>query len=274
MKYLNAKLESGHEFPLADWMGSDNFPNVPKRFIAEFYRIKAYRITLLAEKLANRIQNANELIRLEQDFIEKYNNETGEAKIEEQTTLSMQICFGLYKDFEKIKKQLIAAVEYGGSVMRCGMVGVQYLYDALTICDEADLAFEIITTSNPGYRTWYECGATTLWEIWDGKDIGSHNHHMYSNVLGWFIKDLLGFEIDENVEERDVVHLHPHFVKRLDFCQGHVTTAKGRLTLSWRRERGQVVYNVYVPQGLNVDYKGKALQTGENKIIQIEKSES
>jgi len=34
-----------------------------------------------------------------------------------------------------------------------------------------DLAYRMLTQSEPGYKTWYEYGATTLFEKWDGVQI-------------------------------------------------------------------------------------------------------
>ena len=266
LRYLDKMIAQGHEFPLADWTGTDNYPNVPKSFIVEFYQIKAYRITVLSESLLGNVKSAKRLDCLEKAFIEKYNDMDGNALIEEQTTLSMQICYGLYKDFSKIKGQLLSLIERTDKTMRCGMLGTQYLFDALTICGAAETAMEIIITSNPGYRTWYENGATTLWEMWNGKEIGSHNHHMFSNVLAWFIKSLLGFRIDESISERNVVHLQPVFVRQLSFCEGYVLTVCGKLSIGWKRESNKILYTLFVPEGLKVDYNGKVLLTGKNVI--------
>ena len=176
----------------------------------------------------------------------------------------MQIYCGLYKNFEKIKTQFIDIVERVGVEMRCGMVGIQYLYDALTICGKADLAYDVIVNSNPGYRIWFENGATTLWEMWEGLHLGSHNHHMYSSVLAWFIKTLLGFNVSIKEPGRNIIYLKPCFIKQLDFCKGYVKTDCGNLYLSWDRTNDVITYKVDVPQGLSVFFNEDKLQEGGN----------
>ena len=36
---------------------------------------------------------------------------------------------------------------------------------------DPDLAYRMLTQSEPGYKTWYEYGATALFEKWDGVQI-------------------------------------------------------------------------------------------------------
>ncbi|MBO4262944.1 MAG: family 78 glycoside hydrolase catalytic domain [Clostridia bacterium] len=261
--FLNRKIEEKYDFWLADWMGNGSFLSVPKEFIFEFYRIKAYRTIVLAEGLAKNIKSKDLLTRYEDEFKAKYNKD-GYAVYPSQSALAIQICNGLYTDFDKVREQLTAAVEADGDQMRCGMVGIQYLFDALTICGRADLAVKIITTNEPGYKTWFDSGATSLWELWDGKDIGSHNHHMYSCVIGWFIKSLLGYNVSDGGIKTE---LAPVFPDALDFCEGNIMTDKGKLELKWKREEnGNVIYLVDVPSGLTVCYKGKKLHVGKNSF--------
>ena len=135
----------------------------------------------------------------------------------------------------------------------------------MTLCGRSDIAFDIITESNPGYRSWFENGATTLWELWDGKDVGSHNHHMYSGVLAWFFKALLGYNV---IEGSEIVELKPDFVKQLSFCEGSVITKKGKLSIKWEKENEKVLLEADVPNNLKVIYKGKLLKYGKNNIVE------
>lgn len=265
IRFLNKKIDEKYDFWLADWMGNGSFLSVPKEFVFEFYRIKAYKIIVLAEKLAGVSRSEDIANEYKKQFIDKYNDSNGYATIETQTALAMQICYGLYKDFAKVKEQLINVVNRDKKEMKCGMVGAQYIYDALTLCGRSDIALDIITESNPGYRTWFENGATTLWELWDGKDVGSHNHHMYSGVLAWFFKALLGYNV---IEGSEIVELKPDFVRQLSFCEGSVITKKGKLSIKWEKENEKVLLEADVPNNLKVIYKGKLLKYGKNNIVE------
>ena len=39
-------------------------------------------------------------------------------------------------------------------MLQAGMVGIQYIYSALFEIGRGDLAFRLLTDSDPGYRTW------------------------------------------------------------------------------------------------------------------------
>lgn len=118
----------------------------------------------------------------------------------------------------------------------------------------SDVAYRMISESEPGYRTWYESGATTLWEMWDGKDKGSHNHHMYSNVLSWFFTDLLGISPKEEAPAFREIELKPSFVREIGFVKGHTVTVRGRIDAEWRYGNGEFIYTVTLPEGIRASF--------------------
>lgn len=254
---------------LADWTGHGNSPLIPQPFVLDFYFIKSLRVTLLAEKLAggNEVEALQaKLDQCQTAFLNDYLDAEGYSTIEEQTALSMQICFGLYRDFNKLKEQLERTIVRDEFRLTCGMVGVQYLYEALSLCGLQDFAHKIITESNPGYRLWYEYGATTLWERWDGVQIHSHNHHMFSNILGWFYTGLLGIYPNESAPGFEKIELRPCFVSNMDFCEGYEDTVRGRIEARWEKQDDAFVYTVTLPKNVQAVYAGYTLVFGENRF--------
>ena len=147
------------------------------------------------------------------------------------------------------------------------MLGVQYLYDALGESGRGDLAYKLITESDPGYKTWYEHGADTLWECWDGADRNSHNHHMFSNVIGWFFKTMLGIEPCEDAPGFERVILRPQFIADAGYIWAKMQTVRGEIELGWEYKDGVFEYTVNIPEGIEAIYDGKKLSVGENKFI-------
>jgi alpha-L-rhamnosidase len=174
---------------------------------------------------------------------------------------------GLYTDKNAVCSQLATLVEEGGPVLKTGMVGVQYIYDALSVAGRADLAFNMITQSSPGYRNWYENGATTLWELWNGVEKYSHNHHMFSAVIGWFFKSLLGIQPTLDAPAFEKIELAPRFVKEIGYAKGEIQTEKGKIAIDWKYENGKFVYNVEIPSGINATYNDKTLKEGKNQFV-------
>lgn len=268
--YLTTKIEEKYVFELGDWMGYGNSPRIPKEFVAEFYHIKAMTVTTLAHKLAQNNADAWEkkLHRAKTDFLHKYLNSDGRCTIDEQSAIAMMLATGLFRNRKALSEQLISVVERDEFKITSGMVGIQYLYDALTLCERSDIAYKMITESRPGYRTWFEQGATTLWESWEcDRRGGSKNHHMFSNVIAWFYKFLLGIAPNESAPGFEQIDLRPNFIRELGFVKGSMDTQKGRIAAEWVYDRDHFVYTVTIPEGISASLNGQPVFPGKNEFI-------
>ena len=267
--YLEKRILENPNFDLGDWMGHENSTLIPKKFILDFYLIKAFQITALAHRLAGTDfdlwRKKTEFARI--NFINEYLDSSGGCNIDEQTAIAMVIEGGLYKNKHVLTEQLVRTVIRDEMKLTSGMVGVQYLYNALSRSGRSDLAYRLIVESEPGYRTWYENGATTLWESWDGKDKGSHNHHMFSGVIAWFYKSILGIAPMEEFPAFEKVELSPCFISQLGFAKGSMMTVRGEIKAEWKFGDRQVVYSVTIPNGVQASFNGCQLAVGENRFV-------
>jgi alpha-L-rhamnosidase len=232
IEFLEKKLSEDHEFILGDWMGGSALVSkVPKRFVADLYLLKAYDITALAHRVTNTGNTVWEKKRgaWRRALAEKYLESDGSYRIGEQTVVAMLIEMQVGDSKEKLARQLASIVARDGYQLRAGMVGVQYIYHALSEIGRADLAYRLLDETRPGYRSWFEKGESTLWERWDGEDVGSHNHHMYSNVVSWFFNSLLGIVPTEDAPGFEEVTLRPRFVREIGYAKGFEETVRGRI---------------------------------------------
>ncbi len=242
-------------FGLPDWSlpfdYTDQVPT-PLKFSTTLLAIKYCRYMT---QFAGFLQKAADVTRwetaekkLSSAFRTAYLNADGTCRVTEQTALAMMIVLGLYDDLSPLKDQLLAAIGKWNGHLFCGMVGQQYLFDALDICGRSDLAYDIITApGHPSYREWINEGATTLCECWGTEN--SNNHHMLSCVIGWFDRTLVGFRPAEGVNGYREVWLTPAFVPQLDHCMGRFDTVSGQYVVAWRREPdGTVTMDVTVPE--------------------------
>ena len=269
LAYVKEQSQTEKPFILGDWTGIGSNERIPKEFVWDFYMIKAMRITAFARGLAGMDKRDTTacLCSAERDFIKKYTDANGNCTVNEQTALAIMLENGLCKNSATVARQLVEVVTRDELKLTCGMVGVQYLYSALTKAGRADLAYKMITESEPGYKTWYEAGATTLWERWNGKDAGSHNHHMFSGVIAWFYKALLGIAPTEEHPAFDTVELTPCFLKEVGFVRGSVQTVKGRIGIEWKFDGGKFIYTVDLPPSIKAHFKGNRLVPGENRFV-------
>ena len=262
--FLEEKAESGHEFWLADWTGHGNDERIPNPFVRDFYLIKAFTITALARRLAG-LSDAvweEKRQRFADCFMNTYLDEKGFCMIREQSAIAMMLEAGLFREEKPLREELVQTILRDDCKLTSGMVGVQYLYSALSRSGRADLAFRLITESEPGFKTWFSHGATTLWESWDGANKGSHNHHMFSCVVAWFYKSLLGLQPDPAYPGFEKIELCPRMFKELPFVSGNMQTVRGTLEAGWRYADGYFVYTVKIPEGIQASYRGKTLPSG------------
>ncbi len=268
-RFLEKKVRDNCEFELGDWMGYGNSTRIPKEFVRDFYLIKALKITALANKLASKDNSVwiEKLDAYTAAFKNRYLNGTGECTLNEQSAIAMLLESGTYDNEDILSRQLVSVVIRDGYKLTCGMVGVQYLYYALSRAGRSDIAYKMITESDPGYRSWLDRGATTLWERWDGFDDGSHNHHMYSGVIAWFYKRLLGISTTEEYPGFEQITLDPSFIKELGHVKGSIDTVRGRIKAQWYFRDDQFVYTVVLPNGIKAFFGEKELMTGKNIFI-------
>ncbi|MBE6580858.1 MAG: hypothetical protein E7650_04475 [Ruminococcaceae bacterium] len=270
--YLEASVREDKQFALGDWLGNGNSKRVPKAMVRDFYLVKAWRVTALAGRLAGKggaLQARYEAVRAA--FVQKYTDADGRATVTEQTAIAMMLAEGLSRDRAVLAAQLVEVVLRDRCQMTCGMVGVQYIYGALAAIGRGDLAYRMISESEPGYKTWFENGATTLWECWDGLHRGSHNHHMFSNVSGWLFTALLGIAPREDAPGYKALTLQPSFVADIGEVSGYIDTVRGRIAAAWQYREGVFTYTVQLPEGVCATFDGKPLTTGENVFYVKEK---
>lgn len=269
LDFLEGYIKENKNFILADWMGWGNSTLIPREFVRDIIFLKGLKITALAYELDGRDAKAilEKLEGYKRTFASKYLDESGRCTVDEQTAVALMIMFGIYTDKDAISKQMAETVIRSNMTLTSGMLGVQYLYDALGVSGRGDLAYKLITESDPGYKTWFEHGADTLWECWDGADRDSHNHHMFSNVIGWFFKTMLGIEPDAENPGFKKIDLHPQFIEDAGYVWAKMQTVSGEIELGWEFKDGEFVYTVIIPETVEAYYEGKKLVCGKNTFV-------
>ena len=181
-----------------------------------------------------------------------------------QTAVAMLLAFHVGNDRAALANQLLSVIKRDGYQLRAGMVGFQYIYHVLSEIGRGELAYRLLTETEPGYKTWYSYGETTLWEEWNGENRGSHNHHMYSGVISWFFRSLLGISPLEEAPAFEKIELKPIFIESLKYAKGSMETVRGKIEADWTFRDGKFLYSVTVPEGISATFRGKKLSVGQN----------
>ena len=257
------------QFGLNDWANPyHKVYNTPLAMINAIYRVKFNKIAALAARLSGEDDKefTDEEAR-QRALIKKYwMLPDGRCAFNEQTALAMLIYHGIYDDLEPLKEQLKSCVEAYDYHHTCGMVGLRHLYMALNICGLEEYAMRIVTAHGfPSYREWIDRGASTLWENWNCTL--SKNHHMYSDVLSWLIKTVVGISPDDRDATFDTITVKPFFFEGVSYAKGHYDSPKGRVLVEWQRTDKGITLDITAPCDGYVRYDGKLMDSGKTTYI-------
>ena len=133
-----------------------------------------------------------------------------------------------------------------------GIFSTQYLLEILLARGDAEIAGKVLT--HKGFPGWYymlDNGATTLWETWAPSDnTYSQSHPMFGSCAAWLMRGILGIQVAEDAVGCDKVRIEPHAVTGITWAKGHLDTPKGRISVSWRLENGQLKVEKNLPPGI------------------------
>ena len=123
-----------------------------------------------------------------------------------------------------------------------GIFSTKYLLEILTARGDAEIAGRVLTHKGfPGWYNMLDHGATTLWETWAQSDnIYSQNHPMFGSCAAWLMRGILGIKVADDAVGCDKVSIEPHAVAGITWARGHLDTPKGRISVSWRLEDGEL----------------------------------
>lgn len=176
------------------------------------------------------------------------------------TAIACAIYQDLYNDDEKAlaAKRLNELYSEGKYHIDCGILGIKYLYTALSEYGYAETAYRLTTNPEfPSYAYWILNGMTTLCETWDMSN--SCNHHMFSEVDMWMYKYIAGIRIDEGGGS---VRIEPCYIPEIDW----VTASHRGISVHYDKEKIEITSDipaVYVAQ----NGKEIKLDTGKNVLL-------
>jgi len=255
--YFEKRIKDDNSgFTLGDWTGITQ-KETPIPFIEKFLALRFLRVIIAFRKLSglDDLVYSEKYKEFKRKIAEKYLCDGGSI-YNNQTAVSMLLVENIgEKDI--LGKQLYDLIEKKPA-FDCGMVGIQYIYDALTGIGRADLAVTLLTNKNSFYKRWLDEGATTMYESFDKNPYTlSKNHHMFSNVIAWFFRCILGIKYDR-IDGVDKITVEPCFEVPLEYARGSITLKKGTVFVEWIKENGKITCNVKADENMNVKYRGNS----------------
>lgn len=259
LHFLADRLERGEWFDLGDWTGvrnkGDNAPFVQCMLLIGFLKKTIFLAGVIGE-------DASELVEMLAAFEEKICREylsDGDYLAGGQTAPAMLLCNGM-GDAEKLRARLLSAIGESGYHLDSGMIGTQYIYDALSLLGEQDLVIRMLARPTPpSFAYWFDNGATTLYETFVNEHTDSKNHHMFSNILAWFTKYVLGIRVRAPYE----AEISPQYLADVGHAEGETRLFGKTLRVCVDREDGALRVHADIPEGIAVYAERKRLPAGE-----------
>ena len=192
-------------------------------------------------------------------FQRAFLDENGVMTVQTQTAHIIALYFRLLPEkgipgtVEGLKKLL--AKENGHLVT--GFVGTPYFCHALSQNGCKKEAYDLLLKEDfPSWLYQVKCGATTVWEHWDGlkpdgsmwsPDMNSFNHYAYGAIGEWLYRVAAGLETDENRPGYRHTVISPQTGGGLTYVKAWHDSVYGPVSSEWTREGKQITVTVQVP---------------------------
>ena len=188
-----------------DWVPPPPAAKATNSFVSAFSVVYSTQLVLDMAFALNNTKDVPMLQSQLESFLGKFkaawfNQSTKTFDIGVQTTFALPMSLLGLVPFD-VALGLLAEVESTKFHLDTGIVGVRFLFDALSSTGHSDAALEVILQETyPGYAfEWnndLETHATTLWELWDapleGPGMNSRNHIMDGSVDTWMHRHVGG----------------------------------------------------------------------------------
>ncbi len=168
-----------------------------------------------------------------------------------QCALALPLYLGIVpKELEnEIAMQLFKAVEKADFHLTTGEVALKPLLYCLSKYGKSEYAYRIIMNDTPpSYNYFIKQGKTTLPESWDGREDFSQNHCMAGHGEYWIFENLVGIKNDGIAFNQTVIE--PYFPHDLTFLNASYETSKGKIDVSWKREKDNVDIHIKTPANI------------------------
>ena len=237
---------------LGDWVPADQ--TTPEAVTHAGYHVVDAEIVAHTAELLGRPAEADyyrELsAQVRQAFIEKYfDDETGKVANGSQTAQSSalyQYVLQAPAQRTRVFEMLVDNIENENRHINTGVLGAKYLPWVLTEYGRADVFFEILTQKDrPGWGYWFEQGANSLWEDWDGD--ASRNHIFFGDVSAWFFRALAGINPDPEAPGFAHIIFRPEIVGDLSWVEAETRTVRGTVSSAWQRNGDRLTWDITVP---------------------------
>ena len=194
-----------------------------------------------------------------------YSPQTGSfiGDVQGANSFATDIGLGGERTYENTRKKYSAADSFD-----TGIFGTDILTRVLFERGDANTAFRLLTSEGKGsFYNMKKQGATTIWENWDGER--SHSHPMFGAATRYLFSFILGITQEKKSAGYEHILIAPQIPDGLNYASGHITTVRGKISVTFKRTESEADFYVTVPQRARFTYGSGCefeLRDGENHI--------
>ena len=178
------------------------------------------------------------------------------------------IALGLFTKEESVRaaKRLVDVIGWSNNKMHVGILGARHIFHVLSEYGYGDLAYKMIVGDDfPSYGDWVKKGSTALWETFlqtedgeelktvSGRPLASLNHHFFGDISQWFMKYIVGINVNERMEDCNVITVRPCKIKDMQKANGVYSRNGKKIEVDWIKEKDVITLKV-INDGFKVDF--------------------
>lgn len=172
-----------------------------------------------------------------------------------QSGQAMGLFYGVFEPGERQMAfdRLMSMIRRDDNSFSVGFLGLRVLFHVLSDFGESELAYELITrTKYPSYGYLAEQGCTTLTENFrmSGSVMQSLNHHFYGDINHWFVRQIVGLNVNPYDRNSNEVIIHPHFVEKVNHASFTYKLQAGKISVRWIRDGEEIKLTVHADPGI------------------------
>ncbi|MBR3967902.1 MAG: family 78 glycoside hydrolase catalytic domain, partial [Clostridia bacterium] len=177
-----------------------------------------------------------------------------------QSGQALAIYYNIFEPSEKPEatRKLAQLVHMSDDNFEGGFLCLRVIFHVLAAFGEAELAYKMIMKNDfPSYAYYINQGMTSLPEIFrkNVSDCKSQNHHFFGDVNHWFMRHVVGINVNPMGDDANNIVVKPNFVADLDFAEGSYKAPAGKIYVKWEKKGENVDVTVRSDEGIKCEVR-------------------
>lgn len=242
-----------------DWVSIK--AETPKDVIYMAYFAHSTKLVARAAEVLGKTEDAAKyhalFARIRQSFNKEFVGWRGGIKGNTQAAYVLALAMDLLDDSNarRAAEYLVEDIKTHGWHLTTGFVGTKDLMLVLAKIGRNDVAYRLI--HNDTFPSWgfsIKCGATTIWERWDGwtpekgfekSGMNSFAHYSFGAVYQWMVENIGGIKNASPAYKQIVIA--PVVDEKLGFARTRYAGIRGEISSEWKKSGNTLLLNVVIP---------------------------